>query len=570
LIPSISAPLAFSMLLAAATSPPAQDPPVEQKHHNIQVLQGLPSLQLIPVMAFMANSLGVTCSHCHAGKDFQSDEKPAKESARKMIVLQRAINEQQFGGKLTITCNTCHQGRVLPPATPDLANAGWQASPAPIAEETYAGEDIIGRIPVPASVTRRVVRGFVERDNGREEPKSAPFTLTAGAEQQSYETELSHPPEAARALALFLLSPLKPEQARGERWTVTASRIRRMREIPTPLGNLPEEVVYEDRRQTSSGRLPFRTQWSRADYRVTFVVDSIESDGPADAPSPAPPTRGNVHLLHDLPESKLFMAMNALAGSLGVHCDYCHVKTGERWIWASDARPAKSKARDMIRMVLDLNRSGVAATCFSCHRGSTRVARVLPLPPQDFTIRAPSPPPSLPTSEEVLRRYAEAVGAPPPMLTLHGAIESKERSGPLQVTLRSPEEATVTITTDKGPVTESSATVAALYRADKVAVPPSALTVVGIEKIDDRDAYVLETSDGTRTTRYFFDTDSALLLRRHSTIETILGPLPEQADFADYRDVSGVKLPFVIRTSDSAPWDTATRTITAAVVSPDP
>lgn len=47
---------AFALLFAAAQS---ADLPVEQTKKNIKVLQGLPSSQLIPVMAFMSNSLGV-------------------------------------------------------------------------------------------------------------------------------------------------------------------------------------------------------------------------------------------------------------------------------------------------------------------------------------------------------------------------------------------------------------------------------------------------------------------------------------------------------------------------------
>ena len=38
-------------------------------------------------------------------------------------------------------------------------------------------------------------------------------------------------------------------------------------------------------------------------------------------------------------------------------------------------------------------------------------------------------------------------------------------------------------------------------------------------------------------------------------------PLLEQVDYSDYRDAGGVRMPFVIRTSDVAPYDTATRRI---------
>ena len=44
-----------------------------------------------------------------------------------------------------------------------------------------------------------------------------------------------------------------------------------------------------------------------------------------------------------------------------------------------------------------------------------------------------------------------------------------------------------------------------------------------------------------------FDRESGLLLRRTITTATPLGPLPEQIDYSDYRDVSGVKVPFVVR-----------------------
>jgi hypothetical protein len=40
----------------------------------------------------------------------------------------------------------------------------------------------------------------------------------------------------------------------------------------------------------------------------------------------------------------------------------------------------------------------------------------------------------------------------------------------------------------------------------------------------------------------------------------MLGPLNVQWDFSDYRDVSGIKLPFVIRTSDVSSYDTVVRT----------
>jgi hypothetical protein len=44
--------------------------------------------------------------------------------------------------------------------------------------------------------------------------------------------------------------------------------------------------------------------------------------------------------------------------------------------------------------------------------------------------------------------------------------------------------------------------------------------------------------------KLFFDQGSGLLLRQLRYSSTILGTNPFQIDYADYRDVSGAKLPF--------------------------
>src|SRR5205814_1944641 len=123
-----------------------------------------------------------------------------------------------------------------------------------------------------------------------------------------------------------------------------------------------------------------------------------------------------------LPESQLFMVMNSIGQSLGVHCDYCHVKNGtdpktgeNNWIWESDEKQKKVVARQMMKMVLDINKvnfgGGQTVTCCSCHRGETGVARVVPLPPRDFTVARPDKnEAALPTAEQILKKYIAAVG----------------------------------------------------------------------------------------------------------------------------------------------------------------
>jgi hypothetical protein len=50
-----------------------------------------------------------------------------------------------------------------------------------------------------------------------------------------------------------------------------------------------------------------------------------------------------------------------VAVSLGVQCNYCHVEQGKdpdtgrtKWVWESDDKPVKQKAREMMGMVLSI------------------------------------------------------------------------------------------------------------------------------------------------------------------------------------------------------------------------
>jgi hypothetical protein len=80
-------------------------------------------------MATMANSLGVTCNYCHEPA-WESDAKPQKEIARRMIRMTRAINDTHYGGKVAVTCNTCHRGTTGTAVVPMVADAGWNQPPA--------------------------------------------------------------------------------------------------------------------------------------------------------------------------------------------------------------------------------------------------------------------------------------------------------------------------------------------------------------------------------------------------------------------------------------------------------
>jgi photosynthetic reaction center cytochrome c subunit len=106
-----------------------------QNLKNIQVLKGASRDQVVLAMGFISQSLGVTCDSCHVqtakGFEFDRDDKEEKRTARRMLSMMKAINDQHFDGKQRVTCATCHHGQLQPPSSnPDVALETLQARAA--------------------------------------------------------------------------------------------------------------------------------------------------------------------------------------------------------------------------------------------------------------------------------------------------------------------------------------------------------------------------------------------------------------------------------------------------------
>src|SRR5262245_18331497 len=110
----------YVAISAAAAQPPAVgmvDTP------SVTVLRGLTVPAFEAEMQFMNTALGVGCGFCHVRGNFASENNPRKATARKMLEMTKAINEQFFAehkavdGQLRlgkVTCFTCHQGNERP------------------------------------------------------------------------------------------------------------------------------------------------------------------------------------------------------------------------------------------------------------------------------------------------------------------------------------------------------------------------------------------------------------------------------------------------------------------------
>lgn len=334
-----------------------------------------------------------------------------------------------------------------------------------------------------------------------------------------------------------------------------------------------------------------------------LVIASFAHGAPAQQAGPqAGATRPNLKVLQSLPESQLFPLMNMVATELGVRCDFCHVQENPNlsrtpsnvggWVWARDDKPTKRKAREMMQMVVELNATKFGGehkvTCYTCHQGSTKPVRTPPLPPAAAGIFRTPPPLSLPSADRVWANYVAAVGpggrfAPGTGIILSGWDDRSEgRYGSVEV-VATADRYRLTLTTPEGKTIQGLDSLGAwfftrdsllrlaspedLARVRRIAARfrpikerPESLQVTGVERVTGHDAYVAAARINPVTTwTAYFDVVTGLLRREMWLTETLLLPLQDQVDYDDYREVNGVQVPFLVRTSTGAPYDMVTR-----------
>jgi photosynthetic reaction center cytochrome c subunit len=108
---------------------PSDQKPVmaEDVFKNIQLLRGIPVKEFMDTMGFFSASTGMNCIDCHSPQAADSMaayaiDTPLKQTTRKMILMVRQLNQQNFGGQLRVTCYTCHRATDRPKNIPSLAD----------------------------------------------------------------------------------------------------------------------------------------------------------------------------------------------------------------------------------------------------------------------------------------------------------------------------------------------------------------------------------------------------------------------------------------------------------------
>src|SRR5947208_16725792 len=83
-----------SIALAALVQPPAGPAMVDTP--TVKVLTGLTVPEFEAEMQLMTQALGASCGTCHMPRNFASESNPRKATARRMLEITKAINQQFF------------------------------------------------------------------------------------------------------------------------------------------------------------------------------------------------------------------------------------------------------------------------------------------------------------------------------------------------------------------------------------------------------------------------------------------------------------------------------------------
>jgi len=330
---------------------------------------------------------------------------------------------------------------------------------------------------------------------------------------------------------------------------------------------------------------------------LVFLLGMASASGqnaPAEKMLMAEDVFKNVQVLKGIPVNEFMETMGFFAASLGYNCTNCHVQQSlANWAKYADDIPVKRRARGMILMVNAFNKANFGGrrvlTCYSCHRGlgipkvTPSLAEQYGMPVDDPNeVEITDPDAKDPTADQILDRYIEAVGGKESAARLTSLIAKGTYVGydtdsvkiPVEVFAKASGQRTMIV---HGPLGDSTTTYngrsAWIAGPDKpvpvLSLPPGAdwdalkldasLSFPGGIKqaltqwrvgfpattIDDRDMDVVQgTTTGKSRVKLFFDRKSGLLVRLVRYADTVVGIVPTQIDYSDYRDVSGVMIPF--------------------------
>jgi photosynthetic reaction center cytochrome c subunit len=291
----------------------------------------------------------------------------------------------------------------------------------------------------------------------------------------------------------------------------------------------------------------------------------------------------NLQVLKDVPPDQLIPAMQFITASLGVECEFCHVRDA----FEKDDKQSKQTARRMIQMMFAINANQFqgqrAVTCYTCHRGSAKpvsIPMVDSKAPYVSEARLAANPAiesraGLPSASDVIEKYIQAVGGAAAVEN----VKSRVASGtitfgvgpgfPVDILSKSPFQQAMIVhlpagdsftvlDSQNGWFKSPAGPVHDMPQADVEGAKLDAdlqfpinlkknfqqLKVIGTERVGERDAILLfATNPSGPPLELYLDRQTGLLLRQIRFSSSPLGLNPTQIDYSDYKTFDGVQVP---------------------------
>ena len=298
---------------------------------------------------------------------------------------------------------------------------------------------------------------------------------------------------------------------------------------------------------------------------------------------PLQPRFKNLQVLKDVPPDQVIPAMQFISASLGVECEFCHVRDA----FDKDDKQTKQTARRMMQMMFALDAGQFhgerAVTCYTCHRGSTRPVSIPMLdsaaPYVSEARLAADPAPAgrtdLPSAGDVIEKYIQAVGGAAAIQNVSSRVESGTVTFgvalgfPIEILSKSPSRQAMIVhltagdsstvfdgqngwfRAPAGPVRDMPQADIEGAKLDADLQFPINLKksfqqskIIRTEKVGDHDAILLFAMNSSGPPlELYFDRQTGLLLRQLRFGSSPLGLNPTQIDYGDYKTFDGVQVP---------------------------
>ena len=291
----------------------------------------------------------------------------------------------------------------------------------------------------------------------------------------------------------------------------------------------------------------------------------------------------SIKVLNEMPADQMGKVMNMMSASLGVNCKFCHASNdGE---YEKEGIEHKDIARQMLRMTFEMNKnyfdSRAEITCATCHQGKPMPQSMIPLTPVPRAPRLVQPE-KKPLVDEILAKYETALGGRANLTKITSRQIKAQRLEPDGKTFEAEEilqkGAKMSIKTVYPSKQYGDYTVEEIFdgttarklgngtaielkpdeieqikREAQLFVNPdlrgvyAKLDFHAVERIDEREFYVLSANGGASFEKLYFDPENGLLVRRVAETPTVLGAFTFQVDYTEYRDFGGVKLATVVK-----------------------